>query len=424
MGKNAFTLLVLMLSLLAATILSSEANITSTAQPTSGIADNEHIGNSWIKKAGIPQGGSIYALSVIDERIYAFGGYPYDGRLYSISGEYAPSTDTWTAKTPMRQPRIRFATAVYDNKIFVIGGERDAIYSPACKTVEVFDPVTDVWTYATPMPEPRSQMCANVVNGKIYVIGGTTSPTPNITLDEGITNTTMVYDPDTGTWTTEAEIPEAISNYASTVFEDRIFVFGGLGIFITPAVMNGYRVDIVPTNNTYIYDPKTNVWSLGEQLPYRLAGAVACASTGVMATKGIYIFGGAYADYGGHLELTQVYDPISNSWINGTIIPETQGYYRAVALDDTIYVMGGMNTNQTPWLGNPYSPPPPLTSINYQYFPFGYGTFEPFPTLTPLVTPSQVGLGCCVLLVLAFVVLVLGVLIAGLVLRRSRRKQR
>jgi N-acetylneuraminic acid mutarotase len=430
MEKNASSLLFLMLSLLTVTILSSKANIISTAQPTPGIIDNELIGNSWSGKARIPEGGEIFGAEAVNGKVYAFGAYTYQGHTYNrtvyfTSGEYNPATDTWATKKVMRLPRINFATAVFENKIYVIGGQLDP-YSPALDTVEVYDPLSDSWAFLASMPEPRMFMRANVVNGKIYVVGGYTNQA-NAALYQGLTNTTQVYDPKANVWSTAADIPDAIGIYASTVLDNKIYIFGGFGVFTTQVSMGGYWFEVLVSNRTYIYDPSTDVWTFGEPLPQSVKKAAACATTGEMAPKGIYVFGG-YNDRGQNFQLTQVFNPTSNTWINGTTIPgHPLGGVAAVALNDIMYCMGGQYSTQNDDFGSSFSEPdlgaPPFDSYNYQYVPFGYGTFEPIPTVTPLVTPSQVGSGGSVLLILAVAVLVLGVLIAGLVLNR-RRSQR
>ena len=297
------------------------------------VSSESVFNNSWVKKTNTPQGRAIWGIAVVNGKIYAFGVYQYNQTSYATTGEYDPSTDTWTTKSPMRQPRTNFATIVYKDKIYLIGGQNGVWYSPALRTVEVYDPINDVWSYSTPMPEPKASISANLVNGKIYVIGGTTNPIPT-KLDEGITNTTQVYDPNTSQWSTAAAIPEALCNYASAVFEGKIFTFGGRGISITPTtnrIRTSFRVDIVETNSTHIYDPETNVWTFGKQLPYRLAGAAACVATGEFATKGIYLFGGYnnFNDYDIDERLTLVYDPANDRWINGTRIPEYPGHTRA-----------------------------------------------------------------------------------------------
>ena len=90
----------------------------------------------------------------------------------SINQEYDPATDTWTTKTPMPTPRAIFATAVYQNKIYVIGGGGDFGFEEVTGLNQVYDPSTDTWTTKTSMPTARQFLCANVVNGKIYLIGG------------------------------------------------------------------------------------------------------------------------------------------------------------------------------------------------------------------------------------------------------------
>lgn len=53
-------------------------------------------------------------------KIYVIGG-TYEG-YHNTNQEYDPSTNTWAVKTSMPTPRSNFGIAVYQNKIYCIGG--------------------------------------------------------------------------------------------------------------------------------------------------------------------------------------------------------------------------------------------------------------------------------------------------------------
>jgi hypothetical protein len=60
------------------------------------------------------------------------------------SGEkYDPETDTWSPIPDMSMKRYAMATAVIDDKIFVIGG-RDCSYQPTNR-IECFNEKEDEW---------------------------------------------------------------------------------------------------------------------------------------------------------------------------------------------------------------------------------------------------------------------------------------
>lgn len=86
--------------------------------------------------------------------------------------EYDPATDMWSFKKPMPTPREYFGIAVYQNKIYCMGGVSSiGYYSNGSITGvnEVYDPATDTWETKASIPTPRRGLKANVVNGKIYL---------------------------------------------------------------------------------------------------------------------------------------------------------------------------------------------------------------------------------------------------------------
>lgn len=331
----------------------------STSRTARGYS-SKTVENVWTTKEPMPQ-GFCPKLGVANGKIYAFG--------YNVTYEYDPATDKWSTKKPMPTPRTQFGVAVYQNKIYVIGGQTSMW--DATGVNEVYDPLTDTWETKKPMPTPRRGLDANVVNGKIYLIGGMryelvgyfsrVSGRYEHTLSPVYLRINEVYDPINDTWTTKAPIPTAVYAYASAVIDNKIYVIDG-------------EYPDVPAR-TQIYDVETNKWSYGKPIPIRVVDAAAGATTGLWAPKRIYVIGGRI-DYGLiGTNLTQVYNPENDSWTFGASMP-TARYSLAVAVvDDILYAIGGLEMFI---IGNVYA-------VNEQYIPLGYGTIlrtEPFPTTT------------------------------------------
>ena len=95
----------------------------------------------------------------------------------------------------MPTPRSGFAIAVYQNKIYVIGG---TVGNGYVGNNEVYDPVSNTWETKTSMPTPRADLCANIVNDKIYLIGGKKYSSTTPFFNE--TNINEVYDPANDSW--------------------------------------------------------------------------------------------------------------------------------------------------------------------------------------------------------------------------------
>jgi N-acetylneuraminic acid mutarotase len=179
------------------------------------------------------------------------------------------------------------------------------------------------WTSMAPMPTSRGGLGVAVVNGKIYAIGGVD--------DDGQLAVNEEYDPDKNTWRERAPMPTARSGFAVAVYQSKIYVIGGTV---------GSGVNIGFTGATEVYDPATNTWETKVSMPTPRADL--CAS---VANGKIYLIGGK--DYWGDgplyhdLNITEVYNPVSNSWTSETPMPVPAFGYASAVADDEIYVFGG-----------------------------------------------------------------------------------
>ena len=72
--------------------------------------------------------------------------------------------------------RRQHAVSVVDGKIYAIGGYTN-FRQPGLSIVEVYDPVTDTWIKLPDMPNARAGS-ACTVNNKVYLIGGALTVKP------------------------------------------------------------------------------------------------------------------------------------------------------------------------------------------------------------------------------------------------------
>lgn len=317
--------------------------------------------NSWLNRPPMHNGRSGLEIAVVNERIYVIGS---DG----TNLEYDPATLAWTTKQSVLTPRSSFAIAVHQNKVHVVGGNVGYDISTDSHILsslnEVYDPLTDTWESKTPMPTSRSQLSANVVNGKIYLIGGRTGGQySTVDLNE-------VYDPQTDTWTTKAPIPYPVVQYASVVVDGKIFIMGGQDEF----------ADTVNLDLVQIYDPSTDTWSFGTPLPNVVWQAAAGATTGVWAPKKIYLFGGLPEHSLFGTNITQVYNPETDSWTSGASMPTSRFNFAVGVVNDTVYAIGGV-----PF----FNLQGEAIAANELYIPFGYqGPLPPYWSPPPSTSPS------------------------------------
>jgi len=129
--------------------------------------------DSWTSRTSMPTARSFSGSAVVNGKIYVIGGWNGNSQPYSKVEEYDPVTDTWVTKANMPTARYGFSTAVVNNKIYIMGGCIGNYYNGADEAIiEVYDPATNTWQQKANMPIARSGAGAAVYNDKIYVMGG------------------------------------------------------------------------------------------------------------------------------------------------------------------------------------------------------------------------------------------------------------
>jgi N-acetylneuraminic acid mutarotase len=309
-------------------------------------SEAESTEGSWVTKAPMHEARAYPGVAVVNGKIYAIGGDTGDlignlisegrltGMVVSINEEYNPAMDTWTVKAPMPTPRVGFGIAVYENKIYCMGGyTKDGL----TKVNEVYDPATDSWETKAPMPTARGGLMANVVNGKIYVLS-----LYMLSLDDK--GATEVYDPTTDAWITKTPPPYIITSFASAVVDNKIYFVGA----------SGYDPDGTYSGSfILVYNPVNDNWSIGASSP-----TYGVWTTGASSAKRFYIF---------EKTVTHVYDMTNQSWAVGASMPTARVCAGVAVVNAKFYVVGG----RTGMSGYIVSMGPSAT--NEQYTPIGYG---------------------------------------------------
>jgi len=347
-------------------ILFLAASFVIVGKPISATTTNADF---WRELAPMNLARSYFGAVVLDGKIYTIGGCDqvatggseimpassYTGGDTGANEVYDPATGNWTSEAPMPTPRECFAIAVYQGKIYCIGGTtQEPPYDMfgAVGVNEAYDPSTNSWQTEAPMPYPVTDLQANVIDGKICCIGGVNSSNVGSTANQ-------VYDPVTNTWSENAPLQTATFDYASAVCNGKIYVINGIWW------RSDYGLDL-----NQIFNPQNSTWSLGESPPYGTedwvgAGTdVGAATTGVMAPERIYVIGAH----------TQIYNPLTNSWSLEEAISSSRGGFAVANVNDQLYVMGGSN-----FTGDLNAEVATETQFNLTqlYTPVDYGTIRP-----------------------------------------------
>jgi len=217
----------------------------------------------------------------------------------------------WRERAQMPTRRAYLALAAVNGHIFAISGQTPEGITAA---VEIYDPEDDLWTRGSDKPTPVAYVSAGVIGTDMYVPGGRDAEgTP--------TQVVEVYDALADSWREARPLPEPRCAYALTVWEGKLYLFGG---------WDGGRY----VATVYVYDPQADTWTEGTPM-HTGRGLAAAASLG----DRLYVVGG----YDGERELTTcaVYDPAAETWEECAPLAVGRGWLRLAALSGQLYAIGG-----------------------------------------------------------------------------------
>lgn len=327
----------------------------------------------WSPDGGLPAGacwrptgptlrarGNANALTLRDGRVLVWGGI--NAMALSSAELYDPATNAWTRAGCMNEPRLGSSgVELPDGRVLVAGGldwGDDHTYQRPMRrhaSVELFDPETRTWTSVASMHRARSGFPAFLLDDGRVVVAGGGAGTP----------AAEVYDVKTNTWS-EVSLPVEPGKVwgARTLLEDgRGFVMLDDGALVLdrklgnwmrtstrvgrkmcwPIALPDGRVLVpwsIDETRSEVYDPATDRWS--PAAPYttpRYVEMVGELGGGHVVSTG----GFAWTEEAPALDVTEMYDPTSDTWKNaGHMGTERANAARAVLQDGRFLVAGGI----------------------------------------------------------------------------------
>ncbi len=177
-----------------------------------------------------------------------------------------------------------------------------------------------VWQAAEPLnlPTKRHECALATANGKLYLLGG-----------RGV-KAVEEYDPKRDTWTQKAITPLEMSHFQAVSYKNEIYVLG--------AFTGSYPHEL-PIPNIYIYNPASDEWRKGPEIPAdRRRGA---AGTFVRNDK-IYVVAGIQdGHWDGHVAWFDEFDPKTGQWRQLPDAPRTRDHVSVATVGQKLYVAGG-----------------------------------------------------------------------------------
>ncbi len=239
----------------------------------------------------------------------------------------AAATASWTAGTPLPEPRTEVAAAVLGSRIVVVGGF--LANGGNSRRVDAYDPKRDAWARLPDLPVSVDHAAAASWRGRVVVVGGYGA-------DREPLRAAFLFDG--RGWRRLPPPPEARAAAAAAATADgRIWVVGG-------------RTRSGLATRALSLDLRTLRWR-------RVPGPRPREHLAATALAGrVYALGGRLAGYDTNLATVQAYDPRANRWSRLPDLPAPRGGTGAAAIAGRIVSVGGESpagTNRTVWALRP-----------------------------------------------------------------------
>jgi hypothetical protein len=255
------------------------------------------IQNDWTTLTPMSTARSDFALCVLEDALYVFGGWTATGKTAQVE-KYVPATNTWHRLKALPLALYGHSACVVGEAIYVLSGNTG---SPA--HVFKYDTRDDVWHNVTPMPSGRAWASVATLGHRVLVAGG---------FDRGYENSLLAYDTIEDKWDTLAPMPTSVTSAGVVVWHDQLFLFGG----INPKKTQG---------SVYGYDSDSNTWRSLAPMP------IACRHVAVFVDhEAIHILGGMKGKEVLNIHLR--YEVRQNEWTRRQALPEALTGARGASL--------------------------------------------------------------------------------------------
>lgn len=148
--------------------------------------------------------------------------------LFSDHGNeaYVPQTSSWVDLPSMKKPRWAHATAINENKVYIIGGYDDFRHSPS-SSVGVYDIQTRTWRKSPSLPRPLYGSAAAVIEKRWIIVTGGEG------FDEVRSSLCFIFDIQNQKWIeSEIQLSAARSNHGCAVVgKSELVLMGGVNAF-------------------------------------------------------------------------------------------------------------------------------------------------------------------------------------------------
>nr|WP_304608466.1 malectin domain-containing carbohydrate-binding protein [Pontibacter anaerobius] len=161
------------------------------------VLDLDNLAAGWKTLAALPAPRQHAGSAVYEGKIYYIGGQTgHDSELVASKEvhRYDPSSNTWTKMADLPVPsgttgrgHISSSVIIVGSRILVLGGET-VHSSGSTNMVSAYSPATNTWESLTPLPQNRYSGVAANLGGSLFYTGGAKTSTTFKGTPSGVTN--------------------------------------------------------------------------------------------------------------------------------------------------------------------------------------------------------------------------------------------
>lgn len=257
----------------------------------------------------------------VGDRFYLLG-----GRGAKPTEIYSPNSNSWQTVGFPPQEIHHFQAVTYHNKIYVVGAYTGLFpFEDNVTTILIYDPATDSWQTGAAIPRARGSSGVVVYEDKIYVVGGVIGGHgPHATT----VNWFDVYDLTTNQWETLPDAPNPRDHFNAAVIGTKLYAAGGR---ITGS--DNFAQNVIQAVD--VYDFETASWSvLPNGLPTPRGGSMTAVLNNELVVIGGEGFNQAWAE-------TEAYNPDTLQWRQLGGLQQARHASQVINCNDNLYIAGG-----------------------------------------------------------------------------------
>jgi hypothetical protein len=276
-------------------------------------------------------------------KVLVAGGEDVDSNSFDTAEIYDPATGTFTQTTHnMTTARAgHTATLLGNGKVLIAGGTAGATGTSgeaALDTAELYDPTTDTFTATSPMTAARVEHTATLLqSGKVLIAGG------DVIFFNGIPNTSImslpsaeIFDPGTGTFTKTGNMTVPRESHTATLFTSG----PDAGMVLITGGSNGALGNPTPAATLYatseIFDPSKGTFAASGMMTTQRD----LQTANLLGSGKVLVAGGESS--ANTVASADLFDPTGGTFATTGVMTEPRFYHDASTLSDgTVLVTGG-----------------------------------------------------------------------------------